>query len=181
MTYDPVTYWTERGRTFEAEAQAKGWHDSLDIPLSAVLAELHTPATVLDVGCGYGRLAMQVRHLWPSASYTGLDVSADLVAATQARVPDAEGICADLVAWEADRTWDLVLAVSVLGHLLPADVPNVVDKLRDFATRDLIIMDWDETGGRTGYQYGHDYRALLPDAERTLVTPAMAIYHVRRP
>jgi len=181
VTYDPVTYWQARGRTLEAEARGKGWWGSLDFPLTDLLRTLRPPASVLDVGCGYGRLAAQVRQLWPRASYTGLDVSADLAAATQLRVPDAEVVCADLVAWEADRTWDLVLAVSVLGHLLPTDVPDVIDKLRDFAKRDLIIMDWDDAGARTPYQFGHDYRALLPDAERTLVTPAMAIYHVRRP
>ena len=176
MSYVPSVYWTERGRTFEEEARARGWHDAQDTVLAALLARLHY-RSVLDVGCGFGRVAAAIERDRTWTRYTGLDVSPDLVAGARAAVPTGEFICTDLATWEPTRQWDLVLAISVLGHLLPDDVPIVTGRLAHAARRDLVVMDWDAVGQQTEYQFGHDYRALLPDAEYVGVG-ALGLWHV---
>ena len=176
MTYVPATYWTERGRTFEEEARRNGWHDAQDGVLAELLARLHY-RSVLDVGCGFGRVGAAIERDRPWVRYTGLDVSPDLVEAARTAMPTGEFICTDLATWEPTRQWDLVIAISVLGHLLPADVPLVLDRLTRAARRDLIVMDWDAVGQQTEYQFGHDYATLLPTAEHTTVG-ALGLYHV---
>lgn len=174
MTYDPVTYWRDRGRQYASEKPGN-W-DAEDTVLRDMIDGLYF-GTVLDLGCGYGRVGASIKRRFPGVSYTGLDVSDDLAETTRQRL-GAHVFTADLATFTTICTWDLVLAVSVLGHLLPEQVPVVLDRMRTWALRDIIVMDWDETGQRTGYQFAHDYRALMPNAERTEVG-RMSIYHER--
>lgn len=166
MTYSPPTYWTERGRVYEQEAVERGWWATQNEPVLALLDRLEF-ASILEVGCGFGRVGAQVMSRHPDIAYTGLDVSPDLIDGARRLLPDAELICADLATWNTDRQWDLVLSVSVLGHLLPQDIGTVLAKLRRLARRDLVHVDWNEVGKSTEYQYGHPYRALHGDAKVT--------------
>lgn len=175
MTYDPVAYWTDRGVHF-AEEHPENWNAE-DPALSVLLGVLDF-STVLDLGCGFGRVAASINRIKPDAVYTGVDVSPDLVATTQKRFPGKEVICHDLATFETERHWDLVLAISVLGHLRPTDVGVVLNRMRHWATKDIVVMDWDDTGNSTAYQYAHDYRALMPKATRT-PSGVLSIYHER--
>ena len=173
MTYSPPDYWTERGRTYEAE-----YGDGETPELMALLERLAF-GSVLDAGCGYGRIGAAILRRWP-VEYTGIDVSVDLLASARVRLPFVEFICADLATWIPTRRWDLVIAQSVLSHLLAADVAAVVARLREAARHDFIVIDWDEAGGSTPYQFAHDWLRLLPTATRTPLG-RLAMYHERRP
>lgn len=160
MTYHPPTYWTERGRTYEQEAHDRGWWATENQPLIDLLDTL-TFESVLELGCGFGRVGRTVLNRWPGVAYTGMDVSPDLIDAARRILPEsAELLVADLATWDADRQWDLVLSVSVLGHLLPTDIAGVLGKMRRWARRDIVHVDWNEVGGRTEYQYGHPYQNI---------------------
>lgn len=175
--YEPTVYWTERGRTYEDEARQRGWWATENEPILDLVDSLEF-ASILEVGCDFGRVGAHVLARHPDVRYTGLDVSPDLIAGARRLLPDAELIVADLAAWDTDRRWDLVLAVSVLGHLLPQDIPATIAKLRRWACRDLVHVDWNEVGGRTEYQFGHPYQDIHGAVE---VTPygRQSIYHVR--
>jgi len=178
--YRPVDYWTKRGRTFEAEALRKGEWDVETVPVYDLLSTLKFE-TVFEVGCGFGRVGASILKHWPEVKYTGLDVSPDLVEAARKRLPTSELICADLATFDTDRTWDLVLSVSVLGHLLPTDVGQVIERMRRWATRDLVTVDWDEVGGQTSFQFGHDYRAFYGDAATHTPIGRLGMYHLSNP
>ena len=174
MSYDPPTYSAARGRTYATERSAD-W-SAEDSTLVDVIDGLYCDS-VLDLGCGYGRVGASIQRRYPGVSYTGLDVSDDLAETTRTRL-GAAVITADLATFDTICTWDLVLAISVLGHLLPEQVPVVLDRMRTWALRDIVVMDWDETGKQTDYQFAHDYRSLMPTAERIDVG-RLAIYHER--
>ena len=162
MTYSPPVYWTLRGQGYEQEAVRRGWWSTENAPVLDLLDTLQFDS-ILEVGCGFGRVGAQVLARHPGVTYTGLDVSPDLIEGARRLLPDAELICADLATWDTDRQWDLVLSVSVLGHLLPQDIGAVIAKLRRLARRDLVHVDWNEVGKSTAFQYGHDYRAIHGD------------------
>lgn len=164
MTYNPVTYWTERGKSYEDELRKKGWWDAENPPLLELLARLEF-GSVLEVGCGFGRVGAAILSRWPDVQYTGIDVSPDLIAGAQKRLPGVELLCHDLATFDTDRQWDLVVSVSVLGHLRPEDIGRVTQNLRRWAKRDLVTVDWDDVGASTSFQYGHDYRTLYGQAE----------------
>jgi len=89
-------------------------------PVSDVLfaaAELQPGERVLDVGCGTGPIARRAaREVGPAGRVTGLDISADMIAAAAAREPDQgaaalDWVTADAVTWEpGDRTVDVVMS-----------------------------------------------------------------------
>jgi SAM-dependent methyltransferase len=174
---DPAVYWAERGKTFEREAHDQGWWGREDPIIADMLRRLHF-TSVLDVGCGFGRVGSWIEEIKPDARYTGLDVSPDLIQGARHRLSKAELICADIRTFETHRHWDLVLAVSTLGHLRPLEIGPALDKLRRWAIRDLVTIDWDETGQSTGYQFAHDWRKLYgPDVERIPIG-RQSLYHV---
>jgi SAM-dependent methyltransferase len=179
VTYSPPDYWTERGRGYEQEAIREGWWSTENEPILALLDGLEFES-VLEVGCGFGRVGSHVLARNPSVAYTGLDVSPDLIDGARRVLPeDAELICADLATWDTDRQWDLVLSVSVLGHLLPTDIASVLAKMKRWARHDVVHVDWNEIGGQTAYQYGHDYQLIHRGEAIEIPYGRQTIFHVK--
>lgn len=179
MTYSPPDYWTDRGRGYEQEAVREGWHGVENQPVLELLDTLEFES-VLEVGCGFGRVGNAVLARRPGIAYTGLDVSPDLIeGARRILPPSAELICADLATWDADRQWDLVLSVSVLGHLLPSDIARVLAKMKRWARNDVVHVDWNEIGGQTTYQYGHDYQLIHGGKATEIPYGRQTIFHVK--
>ena len=173
-----IDYWTERGRTFEAEAIHNGWDATQEPALSELLSGLRFDS-VLDVGCGFGRVGAGLLERRPWLKYTGMDVSPDLCAAAQKRLPGREVVCADLVTWEDERWWDLVLCVSVLSHIPPEHIEGVLRKLWTASRRDLVILDWNDVGASTPYQWGHDFAAMIAgDLHCSQRVGSLTLWHV---
>lgn len=174
-----MTYWAERGKTFEAEATARGWDRAEEPALTDLLATLQFES-VLDVGCGFGRVGQGLVEARPWLRYVGMDVSPDLVMAAQRRLPGREIVCADLVTWQDDRLFDLVLAVSVLSHIRPEAVEGVIAKLWQAARHDLVVLDWDNVGAETPYQWGHDFGSLFAsELHCSKRLGALSLWHLR--
>jgi trans-aconitate 2-methyltransferase len=107
-TWDPeryLTYADERGRPFVELVQRIAAND---------------PRTVVDLGCGPGNLTNLLAERWPSAVVTGLDSSAEMIAAARATGSAVSYDVADLRDWLA-------------GPLDPADA-DPVDVLVSNAT-----------------------------------------------
>lgn len=118
--WDPeryLTYADERGRPF--------------VELVARVGAV-APATVVDLGCGPGNLTALLANRWPGASVTGLDSSAEMIAAARERDDDRVRFdVADLRDWTPTEPVDVLVSNATLqwvdGHLdlLPALVAAV--------------------------------------------------------
>lgn len=178
MTYSPPAYWTERGKHWEAEARRRGFWDQENPELVALLDSL-TFRSILEIGCGFGRVGAMIARRYPHARYTGIDVSPDLIAGARKRLPKAELMVGDIASMDLEGRWDVVLAVSTLGHILPRDIERVLDRMDRWARFHVIHIDWDEPGAQTEFQFGHDYRALhgewseVPMGRQTLFHKAL--------
>lgn len=81
--------------------------------------------TVIDLGCGPGNSTEVLGARWPGAAVTGLDSSADMLAAARKRLPTVRFEEADIAAWDGQGPYDVILANAVLqwlpdhGALLP--------------------------------------------------------------
>ena len=117
-TWDPARYLEyagERGRPF------------VEL-LARVGAE--QPRAVVDLGCGAGNLTALLGQRWPGAGITGVDSSAEMVAAADPG-RGVEYVVADLRTWHPPEPVDVLVSNAALqwvpGHLdlLPSLVATV--------------------------------------------------------
>ena len=87
--------------------------------------------TAIDLGCGPGNSTECLRARFPTARITGLDSSAEMIAAARARLPDIAFELGTIDGWTASPPVDVILANAVL-HWLPAHdrlLPRLVRQL----------------------------------------------------
>lgn len=160
MTYDPLTYWRGRGRVWAEQEQA----------IVDLLRSLSFES-VLDVGCGPGRLASLIRGINPSATYTGIDVSRDVLRLAEVRWPGAEFYQTTLAGFRPKgRKWDLVIASELLMHVPPADLDRAIQRLREMSSRHVVTLDWTAPGDGASHNFRHDYRAAFGSAGLRLLS-----------
>jgi SAM-dependent methyltransferase len=151
---------TPRGTAYDrrfAELAAAG----IDVHGEAALVDSYGPGSVLDAGCGTGRVAIELHRR--GHAVVGLDLDPDMLAVARAKAPDIEWIEADMAdpALELGRPFDVVvLAGNVLLFVAPG-------------TEDLVVMQaarWLLPGGRliAGYSLRPDgYGLAAHDAAAT--------------
>lgn len=157
MIYDPIPYWQERGKTYEAAFRPDRYRDQ-ERALRRVLAGIPF-RTVLEVGCGFGRIAKLVTDLRPGVEYTGIDLSPDMLASARQKVPAGRFLRSSLRN-VAVRQYDLVIAVEVLMHVPPKNVEAAMRKLRALG-RHVVTVDWTTPVTKPApHNFLHDYSAL---------------------
>jgi SAM-dependent methyltransferase len=96
-----------------------------DVHGEADLVAALGPASVLDAGCGTGRVAIELARRGIEA--VGVDVDPSMLATARARAPSLTWIQADLCHLELDRTFDVVvLAGNVPLFTPPGTQPGLV-------------------------------------------------------
>jgi ubiquinone/menaquinone biosynthesis C-methylase UbiE len=133
--YTPPLYWEERARRFAAERDGLAavcaygmpefYNRAIDWEQRRSLApwlRVSGTARVLDVGCGIGRWSRLLAAR--GAEVMGVDLSPTMIAQARQRAAE-EGVAdhcrfavADLAQLELGETFDLVLGVTVLQHIL---------------------------------------------------------------
>lgn len=82
-------------------------------------------ASVLDAGCGTGRVAIELARR--GVDLVGVDADPDMLDRARRRAPGLSWVLADLAEFDLGRTFDLVvLAGNVLPFIEPADRPAAV-------------------------------------------------------
>ena len=92
----------EYQQRFDALA-AKG----VDVHGEAAFVMAYAPRTVLDAGCGTGRVGSELARR--GVEVVGADVDASMLATARRSMPDVEWIQSDLTELELGRTFDVVV------------------------------------------------------------------------
>lgn len=172
MTFDPDAYWTANGPYLspplsEGPEQAAVLKE-IQVLLEDIQDSYGQIQTVLDVGCGQGRLADWLERELPQAKYSGMDLAEAQLSGTMAVRPDGSFFLSRLQDFRPDRTWELVIASEVLLHIPPADIERACRNLLDVTGKYLITVDWTQaiSGPIAEWNWLHDYQTLLqPDVE----------------
>ena len=86
----------------------------------ADLVSRYRPTSVLDAGCGTGRVAIELARR--GVDVVGTDLDSDLLARARAKAPELPWVAADLAGLDLGRSFDVVvLAGNVVGFVAPAD------------------------------------------------------------
>ncbi len=94
----------------------------------ADLVETLGPRSVLDAGCGTGRVAIELYRR--GIDVTGVDVDATMLEKARAKAPELPWIAADLAAFDLGRTFDVVvLAGNVMIFLAPGTEAAVMARV----------------------------------------------------
>ncbi len=158
MTYEPLSYWRRRGQTFATQ----------ELAFVDLLSGLSF-ASVLDVGCGPGRLGALVKGLRPDVSYTGIDISPDVLRLAAVRVPDGSFHETTLADFRPRRTWDLVIASEILMHVPPPEVGDAIERLSALSNRHVVTIDWTTDGPAASHNFRHDYRTAFASSGLSVI------------
>ncbi|MFN8628682.1 MAG: class I SAM-dependent methyltransferase [Candidatus Binatia bacterium] len=99
--------------------------------------------SLLDVGCGDGRLLGAVRERWPASTVLGIDTSDAAIAMARRMNPEIPVEVRDLLRAPLDGCFDVVTALDVMEHVrpevLPAFLHTVAVSLRPGGTLVLTV------------------------------------------
>ena len=113
------------GRAYQARFDALA-QQGMDVHGEASLVLSSSPRSVLDAGCGTGRVAIELARR--GVDVVGVDVDGSMIAEANRRAPDLAWAQADLATLDLGRTFDVVvLAGNVPLFCPPADRPALVE------------------------------------------------------
>ena len=91
------------------------------------------PRSILELGCGTGRLTAAIHQRWPEADLLAVDLAEDMLQIARPRVPSARFLHADAEAMNSDPV-DLVIANATVQWFA-----NPAASLSRLPTRHLVI------------------------------------------
>lgn len=193
MIEDVRDYWLERGRRYVGEFKRHGpfarrYFRRQERVLLQVLRGLDFE-TVLEVGCGFGRMTKLVLDEFPNVKkIKGIDLSPQQIEICKSYISNLEkvelsvGTVQDLE--EPNNSYDLVMAVELLMHIPFGEIEGVLGQMVRVARKYIVNLDWHGPTRKElgGYCFAHDYNSLYRNLGikdvRTIPVPRAVIYSV---
>jgi len=105
--------------------------------LCARIVEIR-PRTIVDLGCGEGVVAGEIRRVLPDVRYVGIDASGEAIRMARASNPGFEFHQGDILEGQPEgAVADLALCVEVLEHL---DQPDLALERIAAVTSDYVVV-----------------------------------------
>jgi SAM-dependent methyltransferase len=144
MTWDGEDY---QARFDRLAASGQDVHGEADFVMS------FSPGTVLDAGCGTGRVAIELARR--GVEVVGVDVDPSMLATARGLAPDLTWVDADLTEFDLGRTFDVVVLAGNVPLFTPAGTQAALAAacakhvggvmVAGFSTdRGYTAEDWDE-------------------------------------
>ena len=138
-----------------------------DVHGEATFVRAYEPGSVLDAGCGTGRVAVELsRH---GIEVVGVDVDASMLATARRRAPEVTWVEADLTTLDLGRTFDLAVMAGNVPLFTPpgTQAALVAGVARHVAAGGCLVAGFSLDPGYTIGDYDADAAAAgLTLAER---------------
>lgn len=128
----------------------------VDVHGEAEFVMRFAPSSVLDAGCGTGRVAIELARR--GVDVVGVDVEASMLRTAHEKRPDIEWHECDLTALDLERTFDVVLLAGNVPLFTPPGTHRalVAGCARHVAPRGVLVA---------GFQLGRGYDLAAYDAD----------------
>jgi hypothetical protein len=166
--YRPERYWEARAselvRRYDSEPgdwERLGWmRGGVEEEFFVGWARELACTSVLVCGAGTGR---QYSYLLDAGfSVAGFDIAPSLVAECKRRFPEVETTCCSVIdAHTHHEPADAVVSSAVLQHVPPHEIVDALAVLQLLARKAIVLRESTLFDSDPGYQWAHDYRALL--------------------
>jgi SAM-dependent methyltransferase len=165
-SYSPKDYWIEQGKVykdnfrynnkFELQERLLVEYLTNNIFTSSNSEGKPVKLSVLEVGCGFGRITrLLLEHFNNSITkYVAVDMSPDQINNAKRYVNETgkdeilKFFVSDIQSLNSidvsKERYDLVLACEVLLHVLPSEIDQVIRQLTDLSSKHVVNVDWYE-------------------------------------
>jgi len=164
---DPAAYWQWRARDLihrynhlDQWQEMHGYHQQ-EAKLVTDVVRRFGVQDMLVAGCGNGR---QFKYLLPEVKHLeGFDLVPEMVQDAQRGFPGVPVHCYGLEHLaERSRPHEAILSSTVLQHIKPEELPNILAALTQKAQRLLIFVELVRLEGQgAAYNFAHDYPTLM--------------------
>jgi len=172
--YNPREYWLTRGKVYKAQFKYDPEKQLQEQVLVGYLKSMPPFQTVLEIGCGFGRISNLVLLNFPAIQeHVATDMSPDQLETAKGFVKSdkVRFIESDIQSLQPDKKYDLVIAVSVLLHILPDEIDQAIAKMVSFSNKHVVNVDYyeeDKARQVAPHNFMHPYEAIyksLPSVE----------------
>lgn len=139
-------------------------HRKQESEILRVLSELDF-SSVLEVGCGFGRMTKLIMNRFNPIPYVAFDISPDQIQNAREYVGNKVDFRVSSIGNFAfkENSYDLVFASSVLMHIPPQEIQSTINKMVLAAKKYIVNVDWYEPGYDrvpAWWCFHHDYMRL---------------------
>lgn len=96
--------------------------------------------SLVEVGCGDGRIISEIQKRHLECRFVGIDYSPRAIAFAKAFNPNVDFRVVDVTAESPKEVFDVVLLSEVLEHIHPKDIPDFMISLRDLMHQDSLLI-----------------------------------------
>ena|ERR1051326_1697197 len=170
--FDVNKYWLKRARSGAGEEpRYAGYHRVQEQFVFETLRQGGVqPRTILEAGCGWGRITRLLAGNFPEAKITALELSPDYIEVAKrqcAGLPQVTILPYDFYSSEPipGGNYDAAIAIEVFLHHPRTLVRSLVDRLSAAALY-VVNVDWSETWPwkTPEHVWVHDYQAVYAEA-----------------
>lgn len=178
--YDPVLYWREEGKTYIDHYEHNGVYQKQEKILLNYLKNLQF-RSVLELGCGFGRLTNLIMDNFDIDDYVALDVSPDQLSHLKPR-KNLQRVNGDIMTFNPSRKFDLILSAEVLMHQLPSHISSIIAKMKLMSNKHIINIDYfcEEDVELADFNFKHNYIALYGKSTVIQIDRQALFHHCTR-
>ena len=167
-------YWKERGKVYKQNFKYDKNFKLQEEVLTDYLKK-YSFSTVLEVGCGFGRVTRLLLSAFPQIKeYFAFDLSPHQIENAKLNIQDVvngakekiEFMVSDIQTFQSDKKYDLVIASEVFMHVLPSEINEVIGKLINYSSEHVCNIDWyEEKPPRKAesFNFIHHYEKIYQD------------------
>lgn len=163
--YKPYEYWIDRGRVYQKEFEYSKIYQEQEKALVGYLKGLSFD-TVLEFGCGFGRITKLLLENFPIKKYYAFDLSEDQIKNAQENCKEFKNVnfsVSTIQDFESNEKYNLVLGVEVLLHVIPKEINQIISHLITLSDSHMINVDWyqeDLKRVRSPHNFIHQYEKI---------------------